>query len=306
MKCCGRKSRGPDAQVVVIHLACPLVGLIQLFGLIYLTSGVSIKSAIKAAKEPDAWEDCGLSGPARQAEGFRTLPSMTAATLGLRIVSGEWSHGTMLPTEAELSRDLSVSRSSLREAIKLLAGKGMIRSTPRRGTMVMPRDSWNRLDPDLLVWQVAHGVNDVFVRDLFELRRMIEPQSAALAAERGDLDARRAIEQAVHEMRMAIDTSAEIAADLKFHRTIIERTGNELLAAFLPVIEASLSISFQVSRAEGMEHEHVVPMHRAVSDAIFARDPDAARAAMTALLDRSERDALTGVGLVHNSLKESA
>lgn len=231
---------------------------------------------------------------------------MAAAALGLRIVSGEWPHGAMLPTEAELSRDLSVSRPSLREAIKLLAGKGMIRSTPRRGTMVLPRDSWNRLDPDLLVWQVAHGANAVFVRDLFELRRMIEPQSAALVAGRGDLDARRAIEKAVHEMRMAADSHEEIAADLRFHRTIIGRTGNELLAAFLPVIEASLSISFQVSRAEGMSHDHVVPMHRAVSDAIFAQDSEGARAAMTALLDRSERDALEGVALTRHSIKEIA
>lgn len=227
----------------------------------------------------------------------RALPSLAAATIGLRIVSGEWPHGTTLPTEAELSRVLSVSRPSLREAIKLLAGKGMIRSTPRRGTMVLPRESWNRLDPDVLVWQVAQGVSAVFVRDLFELRRMIEPQSAALAAERGDAPARRAIEQAVHDMRMATELQAEIAADLRFHHLIIETTGNELLAAFLPAIEASLSISFRVSRAEGMSHDHVVPMHRAVSEAIFSGDAPGAHAAMVALLDRSERDALEGVRL---------
>ena len=90
----------------------------------------------------------------------RTRHSQAAAMIGQRIVSGEWLAGAALPTEADLSRELNVSRASLREAIKLLAGKGLIRSTPRRGTIVQPTATWNRLDPDVLVWQAFGGPND--------------------------------------------------------------------------------------------------------------------------------------------------
>ena len=114
----------------------------------------------------------------------RTRHSQAASMIGQRIVSGEWTAGGALPTEADLSRELNVSRASLREAIKLLAGKGLIRSTPRRGTIVQPPATWNRLDPDVLFWQASDGPTTQFVRDLFELRRMIEPEAAALAASR--------------------------------------------------------------------------------------------------------------------------
>src|SRR4051794_32808569 len=85
----------------------------------------------------------------------KTRHSQAAAMIGQRIVSGEWTSGGALPTEADLSRELNVSRLSSREAIKLLAGKGLTRSPPRRGTIVQPPAPWNRLDPDVLFWQAS-------------------------------------------------------------------------------------------------------------------------------------------------------
>jgi GntR family transcriptional regulator, galactonate operon transcriptional repressor len=214
--------------------------------------------------------------------------------IGQRIVAGEWLEGGALPTEADLSRELNVSRASLREAIKLLAGKGLIRSTPRRGTIVQSPTTWNRLDPDVLLWQASEGPTTRFVRDLFELRRMIEPEAAALAARRASEAERSAIAEAFAAMEGAADVEASIGADLAFHRAIIRATGNDLLAAFSPAIEASLAVSFTVSRA-GETQPHVVPMHRAVALPILAGDEAGARAAMNALLDRSEADAETAV-----------
>ncbi|MDQ0471751.1 FadR/GntR family transcriptional regulator [Labrys wisconsinensis] len=237
---------------------------------------------------------------ARSAEGTgggRTLHSQAAARIGQRILSGEWATGDTLPTEADLARELTVSRASLREAIKLLAGKGLIRSTPRRGTVVQPRANWNRLDPDVLVWQAFDGPTASFVRDLFELRRMIEPAVAALAAGRASDEHRKAIGEAFRAMENAPDVQASIVADLAFHRAILLATGNELLAAFAPAIEASLSVSFKVSRANMMTQDHVVPMHRAVAEPVLAGDVEGAHQAMMALLDRSERDAATAVTL---------
>jgi GntR family transcriptional regulator, galactonate operon transcriptional repressor len=224
----------------------------------------------------------------------RTRHSQAASMIGQRIVAGEWLAGGALPTEADLSRELNVSRASLREAIKLLAGKGLIRSTPRRGTIVQPPATWNRLDPDVLLWQASEGPTTSFVRDLFELRRMIEPEAAALAAKRAGEEERQVIAAAFAAMEGAPDVQASIEADLAFHRAIVLATGNLLLAAFSPAIEASLAVSFRVSRA-GATQPHVVPMHRAVAEPILRGDAQGARDAMNALLDRSEADAAKAV-----------
>jgi GntR family galactonate operon transcriptional repressor len=224
----------------------------------------------------------------------KTRHSQAAAMIGQRIVSGEWTSGGALPTEADLSRELNVSRASLREAIKLLAGKGLIRSTPRRGTIVQPPATWNRLDPDVLFWQASGGPTEQFVHDLFELRRMIEPPAAGLAARRAGESGRASIAETFEAMAAAEDVETSIEADLAFHRAIVKATGNALLAAFSPAIEASLAVSFTVSRS-GMIHPHIVPMHRAVAEPILAGDEAGAIRAMHALLDRSELDARVAV-----------
>lgn len=234
----------------------------------------------------------------------RTRHSQAASKIGQRIVAGEWSAGGALPTEADLSRELNVSRASLREAIKLLAGKGLIRSTPRRGTIVQPPATWNQLDPDVLLWQASGGPTTEFVRDLFELRRMIEPQAAAIAAVRANDQDRVAVAEAFAAMEHAPDVQTSIEADLLFHRAIIRATGNSLLAAFSPAIEASLAVSFVVSRA-GTTLPHVVPMHRAVAEPIVAGEAETARKAMNTLLDRSEADAAKAV-LAHERSKRGA
>jgi GntR family transcriptional regulator, galactonate operon transcriptional repressor len=232
---------------------------------------------------------------ARSAGRARTGPSQTrhsqaAALIGQRIVSGEWDVGIALPTEADLSRELDVSRASLREAIKLLAGKGLLSSTPRRGTIVQPHSNWNRLDVDVLVWQVSGGATKSFVKDLFELRRMIEPEAAALAAARATPEQRAEVADTFRAMEVATEVQTSIDADLAFHRAIVKAANNVLLAAFQPAIEASLGVSFTVSRA-GQIQPHIVPMHRAVAEPIIAGDTEAARKAMNLLLDRSEADA---------------
>jgi DNA-binding FadR family transcriptional regulator len=238
---------------------------------------------------------------------LRAVPSGAATEIGRRIVAGEWPQHSALPPEAELARDLAVSRPSLREAIKLLTGKGLIRSTPGLGTVVRPLAEWNRLDPDVLVWEITEGPDESFVRDLFELRRMVEPEACAIAATRASAKARHAIEDTFQALRRAPDVTSSIAADLSFHRAIVMGTENQLLAAFLPAIEASLSLSFEISRAGGVTQAHVVSMHRKVNDAIIAGDADAARASMLTLLQRSERDALEALAPTRNlSRKESS
>lgn len=224
--------------------------------------------------------------------------TQVAMSIGRRVVRGEWQPGRALPPEDVLSRELGVSRSSLREAIKLLAGKRLVQSSPRRGTVVRPRGDWNLFDADVLAWHREGRLSADFVRELFELRRMIEPAAAALAARRGEAAGLVALKAAMATMAAAdTHSSTSIEADLAFHSAVLAASGNQLLAALAPVIEASLTLAFRVSRTAPDGLDHVIPMHDRVVQAILSGDAEAARAAMLGLLQRSEGDALAIVAL---------
>src|SRR5881398_3488194 len=106
--------------------------------------------------------------------------------IGVRILRGELRPGDLLPTEEELQGELAVSRTVLREAIKVLAAKGLVEARPKIGTRVRPRDAWNLLDPDVLAWQQRGAGSPSLLRALTEVRRSIEPAAAELAASRAD------------------------------------------------------------------------------------------------------------------------
>ncbi len=117
----------------------------------------------------------------RDAAG-RNLHEKIANVLGLGIIGGETPPGALLPTEVELCGRLSVSRSALREAFQLLSAKRLIQSRQKVGTAVRPRADWNMLDPEVLAWHLQAAPTDAFVSGLFEVRKIVEPSAAALAA----------------------------------------------------------------------------------------------------------------------------
>ena len=220
----------------------------------------------------------------------------TAETIGRRIMGGDLKPGATLPNAALLAREYKLSRPALREAIKILSGKGLISAAPRRGTVIRPRSDWNRLDDDVLAWEADEAPTPRFIRDLFELRRMIEPEAAALAAA-------RATEPGVAEIGLALDFMARsevrsdesVAADLAFHRAILKHSGNDFLATFAPVIGASLRIAIETQRSAEPSSDHFLPPHRMIFEAIRDRRPEDARSACLVLLRESEADALTGL-----------
>jgi DNA-binding FadR family transcriptional regulator len=221
---------------------------------------------------------------------------MTAEALGRRIVGGALKPGAVLPNADLLAREYHVSRPALREAIKLLAGKGLLEMAPRRGTVVRPRALWNRLDDDVLSWEIGESPNAAFFRNLFELRRMIEPEAAALAAVRATPEGIAAIERALAAMGKANFASLDsVRADLDFHRAVLTHSGNDFLATFAPAIEASLRVTFSVQRRTDDDSKRFLREHTAVFHAIRDRDPAAARAAVLALLSPAEGDALAGL-----------
>ena len=237
---------------------------------------------------------------AAESAGQRILqgsrPVGAAEIIGRRIVSGDLKPGSVLPNLEDLAVELCVSRLSMREAMKLLAGKGLVDSRPRRGTVVRPRSEWSRLDADVLVWQIGEVPNAAFIRSLFEVRSIIEPEAAALTAVRAPEAALAGIDRAFSAMAASDPSSPEsIKADVAFHQAILIGTGNEFLAAFAPAIETSLTVTFSVQRAAQPDQDHFVPSHRAIFDAIKRGDPEGARQAFRDLLSTAEIDAMAGI-----------
>jgi DNA-binding FadR family transcriptional regulator len=238
----------------------------------------------------------------REPEDGILRPEGAAAALGRRIVSGDLRPGSTLPRLEDLAEQFSISRLSMREAMRALAAKGLVASRPRRGTIVRPRSEWSRLDHDVLVWQISERPNAAFVRSLFEARAIIEPESAALVALRATEGVLAEIERAFNVMASTDPSSIEsIEADVAFHQAILNGTGNEFLAAFAPVIGTWLRKAFKVQRVAEPAQEHFVPQHRAVLEAIKRGDPDGARRAFRILLTRSETDAMSGIRIMDES-----
>ena len=218
----------------------------------------------------------------------RSLHGQVANEIAERIMSGEFAPGSILPNEADFSVLLKVSRTALREAIKVLAAKGLLESRPKIGTRIRPRDHWNMLDPDVLAWQFASNNVTSFADDLFEVRQIIEPAAAAMAAKRAGADELAAIDSAYRDMEAAgTDLEASVEPDLRFHLNILAATGNELLVPLGALIETALASSMKLSVSDPDARFRALPMHKAVLDAIHRRDPNGAHLAMRALLVES-------------------
>jgi GntR family galactonate operon transcriptional repressor len=241
-----------------------------------------------------------LSGrKARQRNGPPVRPSsMLAATmdrLGRDIVAGRYPAGRNLPVEAELGEALGVGRNTLREAVKVLASKGLLRTARRYGTRVCGRESWNLLDPELLGWLVDDAeLTKRLMVDLTEIRRTVEPFASALAAERASADD---VEEllAAAEALGGSNLDAVIEADLRFHDIIYRATNNLVLMQLGGIIVAMQRPYFRVSATRLGTYCPNPDQHRRIATAIAARDATGARHATTILLEpnRAEAEKLT-------------
>ena len=220
--------------------------------------------------------------------GKRLYPSaglhgQVAHEIGRRIVSGAIAEGEALPREAELSRQFAVSRQAVREALKVLAAKGLVTSRRRAGTHIMARNAWNLLDPDVLAWHQPEALSPEFLGDLVEMRRLIEPAAAGFAAERGDPSG-----QALDAMREAVgDADRFYAADVEFHLSIFAASGNTLIDRLSTILGPLLEASFRSQRYVQAARETLVAVHEAVYKAIVDGDGERARRSMESLLIRA-------------------
>jgi DNA-binding FadR family transcriptional regulator len=221
----------------------------------------------------------------------RGLAERVVHQIGQEIVSGSLEPGRTLPNEAELCQQLGVSRSVLREAVRVLVSKGLIETRSRLGTRVRLPDAWSLLDPAVLTWLSAVEPQDRFVRELFGLRRVVEPAVAALAAECIVASDLAALEASFEDMIEAGDDPERFfGPDLRFHQTILLAVGNSLVRALGEMVNQAMEFNLRLSLEAPLGQQKSIPLHRAVLEAIRDRRPDAARDAMTRLIDDAEQD----------------
>jgi DNA-binding FadR family transcriptional regulator len=220
---------------------------------------------------------------AAKARGERLHHSL-AQDIGARILRGEYAPGSLLPNEAEWCNVYGVSRTAVREAIKMLAAKGLIVSRPKIGSRVRPREAWNLLDRDVLAWYWAATDQQHFLANVQQMREMLEPEVAALAALNHTEVQLAAIEAAFKGMVDSTNTADWNANDVKFHLAVLGAAGNELLVPLGFLIESALSNMFEYTAAHNEELRAALPLHEAILAAIRRRNATAARRAARALL----------------------
>ncbi len=233
------------------------------------------------------------AGAADKAEEFimRRTPGVSLTfglleTLGQAIVSGDYDE-RQFPTEAELAASYTASRTVAREAVKMLAAKGLLSSRPRQGTRIEAVANWNLLDPDVTRWMSERPFTARVYRDYTEVRLAIEPVAAMLAAKRATPADIKAIRTALERMDGEADHHDKaLLADIDFHVAILKAAGNPFLTQMRELIQTALTISIGLTnRIAG--HTANVADHAAVLIAIEKRDAAAAEHAMRQILTES-------------------
>lgn len=209
------------------------------------------------------------------------LSDKLAALLRQHIESGEWAPGDKLPTEQQLTEQFQVSRTVVREAVSRLKSMGLLTSRQGAGMFVAPRNQARALafDPTVLTSMDA-------VLQVVEVRRTLEGEVAALAAQRINPSKARAIEDAMVAIEEAVQRGEDgVEEDLRFHRAIARATDNPQFEQLLDFLEQYQRDAIKVTRANEAMHtefmKQVRAEHAAIARAVIGGRPDLARKAAT-------------------------
>lgn len=227
------------------------------------------------------------------------LHSPVLETLGRRITGGEVPAGTVLTLQA-LGTEFAVSRTVAREVMRLLEGLGLVRSSRRVGLVVLGIDSWNVLDPRVILWRLDGPGRVAQLRSLTELRHAVEPLAAAGAARHASAEVRDEITDIAARMRLLGEAGAGrqaefLALDIRMHELLLRSSGNELFGALSGVVAAVLSGRTAVGLMPASPVPTALDGHEAVARAVALGDPAAAQRAMSAIVDEVQ-GALPDVG----------
>jgi len=214
-----------------------------------------------------------------------SLSSQVVRELGRRIVAGFYQPGDLIEDEGALAERYRVSRSVIRDAVKVLVGKGLVEARRGIGTRIRPRSQWSLLDDDVLAWHQSAPPDADFLRQLLDIRLAIEPKAARWACQwagQEDLERVSASCRRMENERGSVEDF--VVADALFHKSILQATHNDFVASMEGIIFSALLISIRLTNREPRDNRQSIPFHRAVCDAIFARDGDQAEQAMENLL----------------------
>ena len=222
---------------------------------------------------------------------IKNVHGHTVDRVGAAIVAGRYPPGTAIPPEPVLCEQLGVSRTVVREAVKSLIAKGLVTSGPKVGTRVLPPEHWNWFDPDVIVWQSQAGLTPEFLKDLQELRRVVEPAAVRMAAERATAADIAEISAAFEGMRVAVEEGGDyVASDLRFHQGLLRASHNRMMVQMSKALGALLRTSFEISTTRKDGPRKSLPLHRAVFDAVSAHQPARAEKAILVLIDGARED----------------
>jgi len=217
------------------------------------------------------------------------LSQQVTNELGKAIIVGDYNSETGLPTEAQLCEVYGISRTAVREAVKMLAAKGLISSRPRQGIRVESADNWNLYDTSVLKWLLESSPSLYVLKEFLQVRLAIEPQAAALAARKGDQAAIAEIKMALDKMQAAAEEPEGVMhePDLAFHTAILHASGNRFFYQLRDFISTALHVSIQHTTPAKGNKKAIAEEHFKVYNAIASGDPERAKNMMTYMIDEA-------------------
>ena len=221
----------------------------------------------------------------------RVMPDVMRK-LASEILSGSRAPGSVLPSEAELTLTFGVSRTVIREALKVLAAKGLVTSRPRIGTTVCDPEDWNIIDPQVIEWHSAGQPDDRLMDAILETRRAIEPRAAELAATRASLQEIAGMEAACQVMAASgEDTARFVTADIELHRLLYAASHNPVFRQIGKLIDPALRSALAATGEHSPDHRaNAIRVHSELVEALRLRNPQAARRAVESILDLATHD----------------
>jgi DNA-binding FadR family transcriptional regulator len=231
----------------------------------------------------------GLATPENAAVSAGGLHDRVLGELGLAICSGDMAPGSVVRTE-ELEARYGVSRSVVREILRVLSSLGMVASRRRIGVQVRPASEWNLYDPLVIRWRLASPGRIAQLRSLTELRAAIEPEAARLAAVRAPLASASelmALAGKLWETGRSGDEEAFLRTDIEFHRLVLAASGNEMFAQLTSLVSEVLSGRTHYGLMPRYPHDEALQMHVDIASAIQRGMPDEARASMLNVMHRA-------------------
>jgi DNA-binding FadR family transcriptional regulator len=223
--------------------------------------------------------------PAAASRKALRLHGSIARDLGVLIVTGRYRPGHILDGEVEASEQRKVSRTAYREAVRILAAKGLVNSRPRVGTRVSALGDWHLLDPDVLSWAFAGEPQPEVLHGLFELRTIVEPAAAALAAARRSQSHLDGMHRALDAMTLhTLNREEGRRADSDFHAALLAATANPFIVSLTKGVTAAVRSLTEFKQRIAPLKRDPVPDHLRVYDAIAGKDAEGAHAAMVELI----------------------